>query len=342
MINTLTIDVEDWFHILDSDAVPRFEQWSSWESRIERNVEKLLTLLDSLSVKCTFFWLGWVAERHKSLVRQCHKAGHEIASHGYAHLLAYKVGEKAFRQDISSAKDILEDITGEQVRGFRAPGFGITKNASWAFEVIKESGYQYDCSVFPTSRGHGGISDSPLRPYFIETESGYLLEVPTSAIEVLGHRLSMFGGGYLRLASKRMIQWGIRKLQATGQPLIIYVHPREIDPDHPRLPLSLPRRFKCYINLKSVLPKLRWLCQSYSFGTTLEMIENYIKSFYFEGKTIPVINLNRDHIPANSSSEVEGWTSNTGKETPQSKLLLAEKAMANFLIPAQHRFGMRG
>jgi len=141
LLSCLTIDVEDWFHILDSPAVPTIENWPHLESRIERNLENLLALLDSLSVKVTFFWLGWLAERHKNLVLRCREAGHEIASHGYAHVLAYKVGTEKFRQDITQGKLILEDTTGEQVRGFRAAGFGITEKAPWAFDIIKDAGY---------------------------------------------------------------------------------------------------------------------------------------------------------------------------------------------------------
>lgn len=289
LLSCLTIDVEDWFHILDSPVVPSIERWSSLESRIERNLEEMLTLLDSFSVKVTFFWLGWIAERHKGLVRKCRNAGHEIASHGYGHVLAYEVGADAFRRDINRAKTILEDITGEPVRGFRAPGFGITKKAAWAFGVIKESGYQYDSSVFPALRGHGGISTSLLGLYFIETAYGHLVEIPTSVVEIFGHRVSLFGGGYLRLANKPIIKWGIQRLQTVGQPLVVYVHLREIDPEHPRLPLSLFRRYKCYTHLNSTLSKLEWLCQHYSFCTMLEMIERYVKSLYLESKTIPVM-----------------------------------------------------
>jgi polysaccharide deacetylase family protein (PEP-CTERM system associated) len=334
----LTIDVEDWFHILDSPAVPGIKQWPSLESRIERNLKEMLAVLDSFSVKVTFFWLGWLAERHRDLVRKCRDAGHEIASHGYAHILAYEVGPDAFREDITLARDILENIIGDQVRGFRAPGFGITKKAPWAFDVIKESGYQYDSSVFPASRGHGGIADAPLTPYFIETRSGHLLEIPMSIVEIFGRRTSLFGGGYLRLANKLIIKWGIDKLQAAGRPLIVYLHPREIDPAQPHLPLSMLRQFKCYVNLSSTLPKLKWLCKNYTLFTMLEMVENYIRSFYLESKMIPVLRLRSNQTSSELSPEPEEYVFSADPKTFRSRLLLVERAMADFLGPIDPTF----
>lgn len=334
----LTIDVEDWFHILDSPAVPGIERWPFLESRIEKNLEELLAVLDSFSVKVTFFWLGWLAERHKDLVRMCRDAGHEIASHGYAHVLAYEVGPGIFKADITLAKDILENIIGDQVRGFRAAGFGITKKAPWAFEVIKESGYQYDSSVFPASRGHGGIADAPLTPYFIETRNGHLLEIPMSIVEILGRRTSLFGGGYLRLANKLIIKWGINKLRAAGRPLIVYLHPREIDPAQPHLPLSIPRQFKCYVNLNTTLPKLKWLCKNYTLYTMLEMVENYIRSFYLESKMIPVLRLRNNQASDKLSPVSEEPAFLFDSKTFRSKLLVVERAMADFLGPFNSTF----
>ncbi len=342
----LTIDVEDWFHILDSPATPSITRWPSLESRIERNLDILLAMLDSFSVKVTFFWLGWLAERHPSLVRACYDAGHEIASHGYAHVLAYEVGLPAFRQDITRARLLLEDMTGEPIRGFRAPGFGITSRAPWAFDVIKEAGYQYDSSVFPASRAHGGIPGSLLGLYFVETQNGHLLEIPMSIVEILGRRTSLFGGGYMRLASKRLIKWGISRLQAAQQPLIIYVHPREIDPGQPRLPLGPLRRFKCYVNMSSTLPKLKWLCESYRFYTLLEMVEDYIRSFYLQSRTIPVMRLaGRGAVDAPAPTAQE-QANRAHHEVFRSKILLVESAMADFLypessVPAQNSRGLQ-
>jgi len=270
--------VEDWYHILDSPATPSIEAWGTLESRVERNVERLLELLAEAGVRATFFWLGWVAERHTALVRECQQAGHEIASHGYGHVLPYQVGREAFRQDVVRAKAILEDITGDAVSGFRAPGFGVKHGTEWVFDVVREAGYQYDSSVFPTRRGHGGMAGSPLEPHAIDTQHGPLAEIPMSAVEFLGRRICLFGGGYLRLAPISIIRWGIRRLEAAGRPLVVYVHPREIDPDHPRLPLGLKRRFKSYVNLKSTMPKLEWLCSNYSFCTMQELADRMMLS----------------------------------------------------------------
>jgi polysaccharide deacetylase family protein (PEP-CTERM system associated) len=331
--SAITVDVEDWFHILDSGRVPNIERWASLESRIEKNIEEMLTIIDSHNVKVTFFWLGWLAERHKNLVRKCKKAGHEIASHGYAHILAYKAGEKAFKYDITRAKVILEDIIGEPIRGFRSPGFGITKSSPWAFDVIAETGYQYDSSIFPASREHGGISDAPLGIYFIETRNGHLLEVPMSVVKILRRRTSLFGGGYLRLANKFIIKWGIDKLKSADQPLIVYIHPREIDPDHPRLNIPLQRRFKCYVNLKSTLPKLKWLCENYSFCTMLEVVENYIKTFYSEGKVIPVVRMRSSATSQLCYEDNANINRNPiSRQSIRAPLLRAEKAMARFLV----------
>lgn len=288
--SVLTIDVEDWFHILDSPAVPTLEQWSYLPLRVQTSMEQLLQMLSDTDTKATFFWLAWMAERLPLLLRQCQEAGHEIASHGYGHVLAYEVGRDPFRKDIQKAKNILEDIIGQPVRGFRAPGFGITEKAPWAFDVIREVGYEYDSSIFPATRGHGGICNSPIGPYFIHTEYGMLPEIPMSVIDIFGKRLSMFGGGYLRLATRHMIRWGIKKLRKTNQPLVVYVHPREVDPYHPRLPLSRLRKFKCYVNLKTTMPKLQWLCQTYSFCTMLELVEAYVKSPDSNGRNgIPLV-----------------------------------------------------
>ncbi len=266
-LNAFSCELEDWFHILDSDVAPRMEEWPGPPLRAEKSVHRLLELFEEYDVRATFFCLGWMAERIPQLVRQCQRAGHEIGSHGYGHVLAYRVGPRAFLEDIVRSKKILEDITGEEVIGFRSPGFCVREDNRWVFDVVLEAGYTYDASVFPARHGHGGLSYANPNPHTIQTQTGSLVEIPTSTVKFLGRRMCFFGGGYLRLSPLPLIRWGVGRLHRKGRPLIVYVHPREIDPDHPRLPLCLLRRFKCYVNLRSTMPKLRWLCEHYTFTT---------------------------------------------------------------------------
>ena len=266
-ISSFSCELEDWFHILDSDQVPGAEEWSRLPLRAERGIDRLLELLDETNVKGTFFCLGWMAEQMPHVVRRCQEAGHEIGSHGYGHVLAYRVGRRGFRDDIVRSKRILEDLTGEEVVGFRSPGFSVKEDNRWVFDVVTEAGYRYDASVFPAPHGHGGLCRADPGPHVVETESGPLVEIPMSTVPLLGRRMCLFGGGYLRLAPLWLIRWGVRHLHEAGRPLIVYIHPREVDPDHPRLPLPLKRRFKCYVNLRSTMAKLRWLCKHHEFMT---------------------------------------------------------------------------
>jgi len=267
ILNAFSCELEDWFHILGSDRVPTIDQWDGLTLRVEQNTEKLLDLFEETGVRATFFCLGWIAEKVPHLVQRCQRAGHEIGSHGYGHVLAYQVGRKAFRQDILRAKGILEDLTGAEVTGFRSPGFSVKEDNQWLFDIVAGAGFRYDASVFPAHHGHGGLRIAPAGPYVIETSHGPLVEIPASTVKVLGHRVCLFGGGYLRLAPLPLIRWGVRRLHRCGQPLVLYVHPREIDPAHPRLPLTPWRRFKCYTHLHTTMPKLRWLCEHYRFTT---------------------------------------------------------------------------
>jgi len=275
-INAFSCELEDWFHILDSDRVPGIEEWSSLPLRAEKSVDRLLELFAECGVRATFFCLGWMAERMPGLVRRCHLAGHEIASHGYGHVLAYRVGRRAFADDIRRAKTILEDCIGQKVVGFRSPGFCIRKDCRWVFDVVAEAGYEYDASIFPAPHGHGGLRDIQAGPHAVWTRHGHLVEIPVSTVPVLGRRVCLFGGGYLRITPLPAIRWGVERLHRQGRPLIVYVHPREIDPSHPRLPLSARRRFKCYVNLSSTLPKLQWLCRHYTF-TSMRAVAAQVK-----------------------------------------------------------------
>ncbi len=266
-VNAFTCELEDWFHILDTDRAPAMEDWSRLPLCAEKNVDRLLQLLEDNEARATFFCLGWMAERMPGLVRRCQEAGHEIGSHGYGHLLSYTVGSDVFLQDAIRSKKILEDITGQEVIGFRSPGFAVKNNNRWVFDVVAEAGYRYDASVFPAQHGHGGLCEADPAPHVIKTKGGSLIEIPSSTIKLWGRSVCLFGGGYLRISPLPLIRWGIRRLHREGRPLVVYVHPREFDPSHPRLPLKWRRRFKCYVNLRSTWPKLKWLCEHYRFTT---------------------------------------------------------------------------
>ena len=256
MQNMFSVDVEDWFHILELPYTPDIDGWSRLESRVEKNFHFLLDMFDKAGIHATCFFLGWVAHRFPHLVREAQRRGHEISSHGYAHQLIYTQTRCEFSRDIAKARAVLQDICGEPVRGYRAPGFSITRETPWAFDEIVAAGYSYDSSVFPANRGHGGIPDARLEPYEVVTPGGTLLEFPITVAPILNQRICFFGGGYLRLFPYFLIRRMTRAVNDSGRPVIFYIHPREIDPEHPRLPMGIRRRFKSYVNLSGTSSKL--------------------------------------------------------------------------------------
>ena len=252
----LSVDVEDWFHILDLPSTPPMSAWDTLPSTVEKNFRKLLELLERHEARSTCFFLGWVAEKYPHLVCEASRQGHEIASHGYSHTLVYQMNPEDFFQDIRRSRQILEDITGKAVLGYRAPGFSVTKKTPWFFEKVSEAGYRYDSSLFPGTRGHGGIPGAFSAPHEIATDHGTLVEFPMSVVKVLSQDVCLFGGGYLRLFPSWLIETAAGRLMKRDKPVIFYVHPREIDRHHPRLPMSRMRAFKSYVNLKTTKPKL--------------------------------------------------------------------------------------
>lgn len=261
----ITVDVEEWFHLLECAATPPFESWNSLSQRLPRSMELTLSLLRECSTKATFFWLGWAAQRYPNLVRMCREEGHEVASHGYGHVIAHEVGQRKFRDDVVRAKEIIEDLVGAPVLGFRAPGFGIRSDCLWAFDEIKKAGHLYDSSVFPAAHAHGGLPMASTTPFHIQTIEGPLLEFPVSVLTLLGRRLSMFGGGYLRACPLPVIKWGAARLKSRGGQLVLYVHPRELDDQSPRLRLGPKRSFRTYVEVGSTKKKLATLLTSYDF-----------------------------------------------------------------------------
>ena len=270
-----TVDVEDWFHILDVPSTPSLADWDTLPSRVEHSFMKLLDIFSRANVHTTCFFLGWVGKRFPSLVKEADARGHEIASHGYAHQLVQNMTPAEFRKDISTAKVILENASGKVVCGYRAPGFSATAEVPWFFRQVAAAGYTYDSSIFPGSSEHGGIKTSLLGPYEFETEPGKLLEFPMTVYDFYGKQLCVFGGGHLRLAPLWLIRKTARKVLASGRPVIYYIHPREIDPDHPRLPMSARRHFKCYVNLSTTEAKITGLLSKFKFATFQEFISEH-------------------------------------------------------------------
>lgn len=267
-----TVDVEDWFHILDVPSSPPLSQWASMPSRVEKNFLKLLDIFSEHNVHVTCFFLGWVAEKFPHLVREAAQRGHEIASHGFAHRLIYEMTPAEFLEDARRSKDILEQSVGQSVLGYRSSGFSVTENTPWFFPTLIEAGFQYDSSVFPVARGHGGLNGAPLAPYLIQTPGGVLTEFPMTVARVLGKPLCFFGGGYLRLFPYSVIKHMTERVASEGRPVIFYIHPREVDPHHPRLPMGMVRAFKSYVNLESTEGKIRRLMAEVPVTTFREFL----------------------------------------------------------------------
>jgi polysaccharide deacetylase family protein (PEP-CTERM system associated) len=266
-LSIFSVDVEDWFHILDLPETPQIAQWETYPSHLAKNFRKLLDLFDEYDVKVTCFFLGWVAQQFPDLIREATARGHEVASHGYAHMLCYEMTPEAFFQDVSKAKRIVEDILGEPIHGYRAPGFSVTEDTPWFFEKLAQAGFTYDSSVFPASRAHGGVRSRNYAPYAIETKYGSLIEFPITVARVFGRPMCFFGGGYLRLFPYAVLSRMGRKVLREGRPVVFYVHPREVEPGHPRLRMNLLRRFKSYVGLKTTEGKIRRLLQEFPTTT---------------------------------------------------------------------------
>jgi polysaccharide deacetylase family protein (PEP-CTERM system associated) len=267
-----SIDVEDWFNLSGTGLEPPPSEWDGLESRVEKNFRRLLELLAEGGVTATCFFVGYFAKRFPHLVHEAIRAGHEIASHSYFHRLVYEMSAGDFYEDALSSRKLLEDISGRQVRGFRAPAFSVTVRTPWFFEKLTEAGYQYDSSVFPAHHQTGGLATNKFEPHSIETPAGTIAEFPITVVRALGTPLCFFGGGYLRLFPYQLTRAMGRRALDEGRPVVFYVHPREIDPDQPRLPLSRRRKFTCYVNLRSTQPKIENILRDFEVSS----FQNYM------------------------------------------------------------------
>jgi len=262
-MNILTFDIEDWFHILDHAATAQEHQWYDFESRIHVNVERILELLAQKNQQATFFILGWIAQRYPEVVKTIHSFGYEIGCHSNHHGLLYQQSRSEIIADLTTAIKQLEDITGERIDAYRAPGFSLTQNNSWVFEILIEHHIGKDCSIFPASRAHGGFKAfNSDKPCFVEIQGIKIKEFPINSWSFAQMPIIFSGGGYFRLFPYAMI----KKLMKKSNYVMTYFHPRDFDPQQPRLKgLSLKRQFKSYYGLSTALPKLEKLIDDFKF-----------------------------------------------------------------------------
>jgi polysaccharide deacetylase family protein (PEP-CTERM system associated) len=282
MINAMTIDVEDYYQVSAFEANVRFEDWSSYESRVEKNTQHILDLFDECATKATFFVLGWIAERKAELVRVIEQRGHEVASHGYAHQRIYTQTPSQFREETRKSKRILEDIIGKSIYGYRAASYSITRDSLWALDILQEEGFAYDSSIFPIRHDRYGIPDHPRFCHIHRRQGGSgLVEFPISTVQLGGMNLPMGGGGYFRIFPYGFTRWGIRRLNNTEhQAAVFYLHPWEIDPTQPPLQGSRLSRFRHYRNLEKTESRLCQLLHDFRFAPMVDVLRE--RGFFCE------------------------------------------------------------
>jgi polysaccharide deacetylase family protein (PEP-CTERM system associated) len=262
--NALTIDVEDYFQVSAfAPHIPRSD-WPTRECRVERNVDRILAMLDQHGTRATFFTLGWIAERYPELIRRIVAEGHELASHGYGHERANEQTAAAFFADINLAKLILEDLAGQEVKGYRAPSFSIGQHNLWAFDCLERAGYLYSSSIYPIRHDHYGMPDAPRHAHAV----GGLLEVPATTLRFLNRNWPASGGGYFRLMPYGLSRWMLRRVNHIDQlAAVFYFHPWEIDADQPRIPgISAKTRFRHYVNIHRMEARLNRLLGDFQWG----------------------------------------------------------------------------
>ncbi len=269
-MNALTFDIEEWYQVTSFDSIIKIDEWNNYESRIVNETLKLLDILQSFKCKATFFVLGIVAKNHSEIIRKIADNGHEVAIHGYSHRLVCNLSPKEFTEELLTSKNIVEQITGQEVIGYRAPSNSITDSTLWAFEILEENGIKYDASIIP--RGlRFGISDAKRFPYNI-SKKGNLIEFPVSTISILRKLVPFSGGFFLRVFPYSFIKSFIRKINNSNNPVMIYLHPWGLDVSHPRVDVSLKKNFIHYFNLKSTEKKLMSLLGDFKCGSVKEVL----------------------------------------------------------------------
>jgi polysaccharide deacetylase family protein (PEP-CTERM system associated) len=275
-LNSITVDIEDYFQTEAMAGAIAREQWDFMPTRIEKNTQRIFELFGAHGVRGTFFFLGWVAERFPALVRQAVRLGHEVGCHSYWHRLVYKLSPAEFREDTRRAKQVLEDVAGTPVFGYRAPSFSLVKGTEWAHEILGELGFIYDSSVCPIKHDLYGNANAPRTSHRI---GGGLLELPVATLAIAGRHFPVGGGGYLRLLPYAYTRWGLTRLnKEENLRAIVYLHPWEIDPEQPRIQASLRSRFRQYAGLSTTSQKLQRLLNDFRFAPIVEVFSEEFAS----------------------------------------------------------------
>jgi polysaccharide deacetylase family protein (PEP-CTERM system associated) len=274
VLHALSFDVEEYFQVANfRSAIPRAD-WDRTPSRLGVGMDRILSLLDRRGARATFFWLGWVAERHPELVRRCRDAGHEIASHGWDHEFLQDLGRERFAEDLRRIEEALAAAGAPRPIGFRASTFTLTRATWWAFDVLVERGYRYDSSVHPVHHPVYGVPDFEPGISVVAAAGGAILELPVATVPFLGRNLPVGGGGYFRLLPGALTRAAVRALARRGRPAVLYLHPWEFDPDQPRVAAPWHKRFRHYLNLDRTLPRLEALLAEQRFGALAEVLES--------------------------------------------------------------------
>jgi polysaccharide deacetylase family protein (PEP-CTERM system associated) len=273
-VHMLSVDVEEYFQVEAAAACVRPDQWDSIPSRLGPPLDRILELLAAAGASATFFILGWVARRDPALVRRIADAGHEVASHGTSHRMVGGLAPADFRKDVEDSRALLQDVSGRPVVGYRAPTFSITRRTAWAIDVLAEAGYRYDSSVFPIRHDRYGV---PGAPRFIHRArgpaGGTLIEVPPLTLRLGSVNWPVGGGGYLRLLPVRVVAAALRQAERAGRPGMLYLHPWELDPDQPVLPMGRLGRWRHRVGLRRTADKLSWLLARFRFSAAAPRLD---------------------------------------------------------------------
>lgn len=289
-LNAFCVDLEEWWHICAADTP--YNDPATWDSAppfVVKDTEVLMRLLDETGARGTFLTVGWVAEKYPSLIKRLADAGHEIGCHTYYHRVVYEQTPEEFDADIGKCLKVLREVSGQPVTAFRAPGFSMKREAfAYAYPILARHGITVDVSIVPAARDHGGVEGFTRDPFLlhIPPPTGALASLltphashptsmrcwPVSVMDFLGKTTPFSGGGYLRLFPMSLVKMGYRQNHAAGRPGMAYIHPREIDPDQPRLKLPWKKYFKYYVGIKGCEEKLRKSLQSFKFTTISEVL----------------------------------------------------------------------